>query len=220
MATIESIQKAYVDFVLTEGEQPKSVYIFAKKNKMPEEEFYKFFGSFEAIEQNIWTGFAVKTIAEIKTQEVWSQYTAREKALSFFYSFFELLKSSRSFVVYSIKKQPKTFSTPQIFQGIKDVFENFCNDLIVEGIESDELSDRKFFTNRYKDALWVQLVFVLNFWVNDMSTGFEKTDEAIAKGVTVTFDLFQRSPIDNLFEYGKFLAKNGGIKEKMGFGNN
>ena len=220
MATIESIQKAYIDFVLTEGGQPKSVYSFAKKNKMPEEEFYKFFGSFEAIEQNIWTGFAVKTIAEIKTQEVWLQYTAREKALSFFYSFFELLKSSRSFVVYSIKKQPKTFSTPQIFQGIKDVFENFCNDLIVEGIESDELSDRKFFTNRYKDALWVQLVFVLNFWVNDMSTGFEKTDEAIEKGVNVTFDLFQRSPIDNLFEYGKFLAKNGGIKEKMGFGNN
>jgi hypothetical protein len=220
MASIESIQKAYIDFVLTEGEQPKSVYIFAKKNKMPEEEFYRFFGSFEAIEQNLWTAFALKTITEIKTQEVWGQYTAREKALSFFYSFFELLKSSRSFVVYCIKKQPKTFSTPQIFVGIKDVFENFCNDLIVEGIESNELSDRKFFTNRYKDALWVQLVFVLNFWINDNSTGFEKTDEAIEKGINVTFDLFQRSPIDNLFEYGKFLAKNGGIKEKMGFGNN
>jgi len=220
MATIESIQKAYIDFVLTEGEQPKSVYIFAKKNKMAEEEFYRFFGSFDAVEQNLWTGFAVKTITEIKTQEVWSQYSAREKALSFFYSFFELLKSSRSFAVYCIKKQPKTFATPQIFQGIKDVFENFCNDLIVEGIESNELSERKFFTNRYKDALWVQLVFILNFWINDNSAGFEKTDEAIEKGINVTFDLFQRSPIDNLFEYGKFLAKNGGIKEKMGFGNN
>jgi hypothetical protein len=64
MATIESIQKAYIDFVLTEGQQPKSVYIFAKKNKMAEEEFYQFFGSFNAIEQNIWTGFALKTIAE------------------------------------------------------------------------------------------------------------------------------------------------------------
>ena len=220
MATIESIQKAYIDYVLTEGEQPKSVYLFAKKNKMPEEEFYRFFGSFDAIEQNIWTAFAVKTIAEIKTQEIWGQYSAREKALSFFYSFFELLKSSRSFVVYSVKKQPKSFSTPQIFSGIKDVFEDFCNDLILEGIESDELSDRKFFTNRYKDALWVQMVFVLNFWINDTSAGFEKTDEAIEKGINVTFDLFQRSPIDNLFEYGKFLAKNGGIKEKMGFGNN
>ena len=146
MATIESIEKAYINFVLTEGEQPKSVYVFAKKNKMPEEEFYRFFASFDAIEQHIWTNFAVKTIAEIKTQEIWPQYTAREKALSFFYAFFELLKSSRSFVVYSVKKQPKTFSTPQIFQGIKDVFENFCNDLIVEGIESNELSERKFFT--------------------------------------------------------------------------
>jgi hypothetical protein len=187
---------------------------------MTEEEFYRFFGSFDAIEQNIWTGFAVKTTAEIKTQEVWSQYSAREKALSFFYSFFELVKSSRSFVVYSVKKQPKTFTTPQIFTGIKDTFESFCNDLIVEGLESNELSERKFFSNRYKDALWVQLVFVLNFWINDNSTGFEKTDEAIEKGINVTFDLFQRSPIDNLFEYGKFLAKNGGIKEKMGFGSN
>jgi hypothetical protein len=220
MATIESIQKAYIDFVLTEGQQPKSVYIFAKKNKMAEEEFYQFFGSFNAIEQNIWTGFALKTIAEIKTQEVWSQYSAREKALSFFYSFFELIKSSRSFVVYSIKKQPKSFSTPQTFTGIKDVFESFFNDLIVEGLESNELSERKFFSNRYKDALWVQLVFVLNFWINDNSTGFEKTDEAIERGINVTFDLFQRSPIDDLLAYGKFLAKNGGLKAKMGFGSN
>jgi hypothetical protein len=220
MATIEGIQKAYIDFVLTEGQQPKSVYVFAKKNKMTEEEFYKFFSSFEAIEQNIWSGFASKTLAEIKTQEVWGQYSSREKALSYFYSFFELLKSNRSFAVYSVKKLPKSFSTPRVFENLKDIFENFCNDLIVEGIESDELSDRKFFTNRYKDALWVQFVFVLNFWVNDISNGFEKTDEAIEKGINVTFDLFQRSPIDNLFEYGKFLAKHGGLKEKMSFGNN
>ena len=217
MATIESIQKAYIDYVLTEGHQPKSVYVFAKKNKMAEEEFYKFFGSFDAIEQNLWTGFAIRTITEIKTQEVWGQYSAREKALSFFYSFFELLKSSRSFVVYSIRKQPKSFSTPVTFTGLKDEFEIFCNDIIVEGLESNELSERKFFSNRYKDALWVQLVFVLNFWINDNSAGFEKTDEAIEKGINVTFDLFQRSPIDNLFEYGKFLVQNGGIKDKMGF---
>lgn len=220
MATIESIQKAYIDYVLTEGHQPKSVYVFAKKNKMSEAEFYQFFGSFDAIEQHLWTNFAVRTIAEIKTQEVWGQYSAREKALSFFYSFFELLKSSRSFVVYSIRKQPKSFTTPITFTGIKDVFESFCSDLITEGLESNELSERKFFSNRYKDALWVQLVFILNFWINDSSASFEKTDEAIEKGINVTFDLFQRSPIDNLLEYGKFLVRHGSIKENMGFGSN
>lgn len=219
MATTESIQKAYIDYVLTEGEQPKSVYLFAKKNKMPEEEFYHYFGSFDAIEQYIWADLAKRTLAEIRTQEVWAQYAAREKALSFFYAFFELLKGSRSFAVYSVKKQPKGFTTPVIFSELKTVFENFADEILKEGIESTELSDRKFFSKRYKDALWIQFGFVLHFWINDNSAGFEKTDEAIEKGVNVTFDLFQRSPIDNLFEYGKFLAQNGGLKETMGFGN-
>jgi hypothetical protein len=217
MATIESIQNAYIDYVLTEGAQPKSVYIFAKQNEMTEAEFYQFFGSFEAVEQNIWAEFARKTLTEIRGQEVWGGYSAREKALSFFYGFFELIKNSRSFAIYTINKQPKGFTTPRVFEQLKDLYENFADEILKEGLESSELSDRKFFSKRYKDALWVQFVFVLNFWVNDNSAGFEKTDEAIEKGVNVTFDLFQRSPIDNLFEYGKFLVKNGGIKDKMGF---
>jgi hypothetical protein len=218
MATIESIQKAYIDYVLTEGAEPKSVYIFAKKNKMTEAEFYNYFGSFKALEQNIWADAAKKTLTEIKGQEVWAEYTSREKALSFFYAFFELLKQQRSFAVYSVNKQPRTISTPPVFAELQEIFENFSNEILNEGLESGELSDRKFFSKRYKDALWVQLGFVLHFWINDNSTGFEKTDEAIEKGINVTFDLFQRSPIDNLFEYGKFLAKNGGFKERMGFG--
>src|SRR6195952_2218278 len=138
MATIESIQNAYIDYVLTEGEQPKSVYVFAKKNEMTEEEFYRFFGSFEAVEQNIWADIARTTIIEIKTQEVWLQYSSREKALSFFYSFFELLKSSRSFAVYSVKKQPRGFTTPMVFDGLKAAFDNFADEIIKEGLESTE----------------------------------------------------------------------------------
>ncbi|MBK0380504.1 TetR family transcriptional regulator C-terminal domain-containing protein [Mucilaginibacter segetis] len=216
MATIQSIQKAYIDHVLTQGEQPKSVYVFAKKNKMTEEDFYQFFGSFDAVEQTVWADITKTTIAEIKTQEIWMQYSAREKALSFFYSFFELLKRNRSFAIYSIKKH-SGLGTPKVLYTTKDIFEEFAAEILNEGIESGEISDRKFFAKRYKDALWIQFGFVLNFWINDNSAAFEQTDEAIEKGVNVTFDLFQRSPIDNLFEYGKFLAKNGGIKEKMGF---
>ncbi|TWR27612.1 TetR/AcrR family transcriptional regulator [Mucilaginibacter pallidiroseus] len=217
MTSTESIQIAYIDFVLTEGEQPKSVYIFAKKNAMPEDEFYRYFGSFDAVEQSIWKDLATKTITEIKIQEVWGQYSAREKALSFFYSFFELLKSNRSFAGYSLKNHARTLGSPKVLEGLREVFENFAQEILNEGIETTEISDRKFFSKRYKDALWIQFGFVLNFWINDGSAGFEKTDEAIEKGVNVTFDLFQRSPIDNLFDYGKFLAKNSGFAEKVKF---
>jgi len=105
---------------------------------------------------------------------------------------------------------------PAILSGVKPIFENFAEELINEGLESGELAERRFLSKRYKDALWLQFGFILNFWVGDDSIGFEKTDEAIEKGINVTFDLFQHSPIDNLLEYGKFLSRNGKFKEKMG----
>jgi hypothetical protein len=211
MATKEKIQTAYIDYVLTEGKKPNSVFSFAKKNKFPEEEFYKYFSSFDAIELQVWSSLFITTISEVKAQEIWKTYSVREKALSFFYTFFELLKSKRSFVTYSMGNFKKGLHTPNQLKESKEVFEDFSKELINEGLESGEINERKFISNKYKDALWLQLAFLLNFWIKDNSAGFEKTDEAIEKGINVTFDLFQRSPIDNLLDYGKFLAQNAGF---------
>lgn len=212
----EQIKKAYIDYVLTHGESPKSVYNFTKKLKMPEAEFYEMYGSFNAIEKAIWEELTLAALAQIREQEVWGQYSSREKMLSFFYSYLELLKTQRSFIIYTLKKQPRRLSAPDVLSGVKNIFQNFAEEIINEGLENKELADRKFLSKRYKDALWIQFAFVMNFWANDDSADFEKTDEAIEKGINVTFDLFQRSPIDNLFEYGKFLSRNGKFREKMG----
>ena len=217
MATSDGIKQAYIDYVLTRGERPQSVYVFAKKQKISEAYFYEFFASFDALEQNIWAEIGLKVIGEIKAQAVWAEYSAREKALSFFYGFFELLRASRSFALYSLKHAPKGLTTPRVFEKLKEVFLTFSDEILAEGLDTGELKDRKFFTKRYKDALWAQFGFVLNFWMRDDSANFEKTDEAIEKGLNVTFDLFERSPIDNLFEYGKFIAQNSDAKEFFKF---
>lgn len=212
METRERLKEAYINYVLLNGAQPKSVFVFAKENDLAEEEFYRYFATFESIERVVWKDLFLTAVTEVKAQEVWLQYSSREKALSLFYSFFELLKSNRSFVAYSFKAAPKVVGSPDVLRELKGEFEKFSAEILLEGIESGELMDRAFISKRYKDALWVQFGFVLNFWLKDSSAGFEKTDEAIEKGLNVTFDLFQRSPLDNLFEYGKFLAKNSGIK--------
>lgn len=217
MATAQQIRKAYLDYVLTNNEKPKSVYVFVKKLKITEADFYQFFSSFESIEKTIWFELTFETINKIKEQEVWLQYTAREKMLSFFYSYLENLKNERSFVIYSLKNHRGKFSTPDVLAGVKPVFENFAQEIIDEGLDSGELAERRFLSKRYKDALWIQFAFIVNFWINDDSEGFEKSDEAIEKGINVTFDLFQHSPIDNLLEYGKFLSRNGKFSDKMGF---
>jgi len=216
MANFEEIKKSYIDYVLTHGEAPKSVYNFAKKLKISETDFYEFYSSFAAIEKAVWEDLTLTALAQIREQEIWPKYSSREKMLSFFFSYLELLKTQRSFIKYTLKKQPKRLTTPDVLSGVKPIFENFAEEIINEGLDSGELADRKFLSKRYKNALWIQFAFIINFWIDDDSTGFEKTDEAIEKGINVTFDLFQRSPIDNLFEYGKFLSRNGKFREKMG----
>lgn len=212
----DQIADSYIDYVLTNNKPPNSVYVFSKSLDIPETEFYNYFASFEAIESAAWEALASETITLSSTQDIWSQYSAREKMLSFFYSYIELLKSRRSFIVYSLKHYCNKLSTPSVLSSTRILFEEFSEQVIQEGLETGELADRKLFTKRYKDALWIQFKFILNFWIEDNSAEFEKTDEAIEKGINVTFDLFQRSPIDNLFEYGKFLTQNSRIKEKMG----
>ncbi|MES2828583.1 MAG: TetR family transcriptional regulator C-terminal domain-containing protein [Bacteroidota bacterium] len=217
MATAEQIKTGYINYVLNNDEQPKSVFSFAKKLKMQEEDFYNFYASFDSIEKIIWTDLTIETIDTLQNQEVWNQYTSREKILSFFYSYVEVLKKQRSFVLFSLKSKGFSISTPPILSGVKVIFENFATEIINNGIEAGELAERKFLSKRYKDALWLQFAFIVKFWIGDDSPGFEKTDEAIEKGINVTFDLFQHSPIDNLIDYGKFLSRNGGFGEKMRF---
>jgi len=217
MNTVEEIQNAYIDYVLTKGMKPASVYVFAKENNISEEDFYNLYSSFEGIEDSVWTELCKRAMTEVQNQEIWEQYSSREKTLAFFYALIELLKSKRSFVLYSLKQSGQTIGTPSILKGVKTLFEGFASGLIEQGIESGELANRRFLTSKYKDALWIQFGVILNFWVKDNSPGFEKTDEAIEKGINVTFDLFGKSPLDSLFDYGKFMMNNGGMKPNVKF---
>ena len=66
MASASLIKKAYIDFVLTHDEKPKSVYSFTKKLKITEADFYTFYASFESIEKTIWVELLSETISEIE----------------------------------------------------------------------------------------------------------------------------------------------------------
>jgi len=204
------IVESYIDYVLTHGEKPKSVYAFTKANKMKETDFYDHFSSFEHLEEGIWLLDLKTAIEKVKAQEVWAQYSIREKLLSFFYTYIEVLRAHRSFVsfAYQTENSMRSLTTSKIPKDVKRHFYEFCNELIAEGLETGEIKDRKQLNDRYKDAIWLQFGFILNFWIKDSSKGFEKTDQAIEKGVNVTFDLITRNPLDNLIDYGKFLTQN------------
>ncbi|AKD55657.1 TetR/AcrR family transcriptional regulator [Spirosoma radiotolerans] len=217
MEMLEKIRKAYTEYVLENGKQPTSVFQFAKKLKIAEADFYNHYTSFDAIEADIWLAFFTDAKTTVEADETYQGYSVREKLLAFYYTWIELLKAQRSFVVYSfgrLKDQSKGKGirslTPKvpILNPFKDEFFDYARDLLAEGRESKEVEPRPFVTDRYPDALWGQTLYLLDFWIRDVSKNFEKTDSAIEKSVNTAFDLIGRSPLDTLFDFAKFMYQN------------
>jgi hypothetical protein len=107
------------------------------------------------------------------------------------------------------KYSDKRFNTtsPELYL-LKKSFKEFGSELIREGRATEEVVNRPFITDRYTDGLWLQVIFVLNFWIKDPSKSFEQTDVAIEKAVNTSFDLLGRTPLDSVFDFAKFLFQS------------
>ena len=115
----------YMEFVLEHNHHPKSVFSFAKEHNFEEADFYKFFGSFEAIEQSIFGEFFNNTIKMLAKSEEYPNYDARNKLLSFYFTFFELLTANRSYVVYALRGNESVLKLTSL-KLLKDLKQDFC----------------------------------------------------------------------------------------------
>ena len=212
MTKSEKIRKAYIEFMLENGKQPESVYAFAKKLKIKEEEFYEEYNSFVQLENGIWKGFFEEAKTITVSEEIYNSYSVREKILAFYFTWIEVLKRNRSFVLKAVEglEKPIFRKKNMQFSDFKNAHYDFINDLLLEARETQEVENRQIpqLMKSYPDLFWAKTLFILDFWVNDVSKGFEKTDTAIEKIVNTAFDWLGKSPLDSLFDLGKFLFQN------------
>ncbi|WP_337045184.1 TetR family transcriptional regulator C-terminal domain-containing protein [Emticicia sp. 17c] len=210
--TKDKIKQAYIEYILEKGTQPESVYAFCKKLKIKEPDFYEEFSSFPQIESEVWKGFCTDAIVSAQKEEVYADYSVREKLLAFFYTWIEILKQNRSFILkaYETLQKPVYAKRNTQLADFKTVFYSYINELLLEARETKEVEQRPIpqLTQRYPDLFWAKALFILDFWINDTSKSFEKTDTMIEKSVNTAFDLLGRSPLDSLFDLGKFLFQN------------
>ncbi len=205
---LSKILGAYKQHVLEHGKDPASVYKFAQDLKIKETVFYNHFNSFKAVKQVIWKGFITETMTALHAEEAFIEYSAREKLLAFYFTLVEVLKENRSYALLDLQHMKKPKITPDFLKEFKKHFIQFVNDILLQAKETDEVVDRPFVGDRYAEGLWIQALFVLQFWTKDESIGFDKTDAAIEKAVHVSFDLMGKSPIDSVLDFAKFLYQN------------
>jgi len=98
--------------------------------------------------------------------------------------------------------------TPGYLKGFKESFEKFFENILNQGKSKGEVATRPYLDKRYPQLFWLHLGFILIFWKEDDSAGFEKTDAAIEKSVNLAFDLIGKGAVDAAIDFGKFLYQN------------
>lgn len=202
----------YMEFVLENNHQPKSVFSFAKENNFEESDFYKYYGSFEAIEQSIFSEFFHNTVKVLAKSEDYENFDARNKLLSFYFTFFEILTANRSYVVYALEKAKKDIKNLKALKHLKSDYTTFVKNLNIEQIDLKQEQLEKIRDKSRQESSWLNLLLTMKFWLDDTSPSFEKTDIFIEKSINAGFDLMDIKPLKSIIDFGKFI-----LKEKVNF---
>lgn len=201
----ETLLAAYVQHVLREGKEPPSVFRFCEDQQITEDQFYRFFSGFPAMETGFWVQQFDRVAALLKDSPEFRAYTVREKIAAFFFTWIEQARSNRSFVLLRAKDWMKPLNRDRGRAVLEDRVRNWMSDRIREGMETGEIQHRPIVDTGYNRLLALQFFFVFDFWIRDQSPDFEDTDALIEKSMQVVFDLLQQNTLDKTVDLAKFL---------------
>lgn len=205
--TVEALISMYMDYVLEHEAMPKSIYKFCKVSKIKEEDFYLFYGSLDSLQKGIWEQFFKNTVQVMEKNEAYEGFSNKDKMLTFFFTFFEILSLNRSYVLFVLDLEKNAMKNMGQLKGLRKHIKHFAKDLIEDGNAAKNLRITKHNPQLFSEGAWLQFMFILRFWMKDDSARFEKTDMAIEKSVNTIFDVFDNTPLENILDFGKFLYK-------------
>ena len=203
--TKDKILQEYMEFVLHHSEKNNTVYAFSKHLNIEEATFYSYFNGLKSIEIYFFEALAQHTISTLHQSQEYQNYDAREKLLSFYYTFFENLKANRSFVLYALHEDLWNLKKAQKLKSLRITFKEFFDQIHIDLLDFKNKEINKIQQKGIAEAAWIQLLGTLQFWLKDNSLNFEQTDIFIEKSVNTSFDLFSPQPIRSAIDFGKFL---------------
>lgn len=193
---------AYMQLILESEKSPASIFKFCKDINISENQFYEYFGSFENLQKGIWDEFIHQALSVISKSKEYQSFNKREKLLTFYFTFFEILTLNRSYILLTLKGP---LDIPQLTL-LRNSFQEYISTL--SELKTEEEEPIKHYSSKAVEELaWAQFLVILRFWIKDDSAKFEKTDVMIEKTINTTFDVVDTTPINSVIDYAKFLFK-------------
>lgn len=197
----------YSDYCLMHGTRPVSVYKFARENGFEEADFYKFFTSFDMLEHHYFTEMFNYTLEMLHQSPAYPAYDGPQKLSAFYFTFFELATANRSFITYMMEEGNSGLRNLLKLKELRREFTKYAEAVLEKPFTTEHKRADKLQGDALREAAWMQFLSVFKFWLKDTSPGFEKTDIFIEKSVKASSDLVYNTPLQSLFDLGKFLWK-------------
>lgn len=206
--SVDSIRALFKQYMLEHGHKPENMHLFAKYMNCEEIDIYSYFGSFDAIVRDIWRTMMADTLDEVRQDPSFEASGAKDKLLTFYFSHLENLKRNRSFILLSYALRKPLAGYPDALKQYREEFSAFAREIVSQGIEEGDIADITYLSDQYYNALWIQLLFVLNYWIKDESPDFEKTDAIVEKAVKASFDFAGGHSFSSIIDFGKHIFQN------------
>ncbi len=207
--TIETLTK-YMEYCQSTSSEDISIEGFYEDADIETSNFYQTYDSLLDIEADIWDYMMRDAIHTVLSDEQFVRFETKEQLLSLLYTFFENLTLNRSYFVVHLGRRYTFKEKRVVYKKMKEIFQQFISEHISRsslstlGIDQVEIIST-YWDKGQKEAFWIQVVCLIEFWRKDQSEAQEKTDIAIEKSVKAAMDLIEVAPIKSLMDLGKFL---------------
>jgi len=197
----------FMEYVEEHNKYPNSVTDFVKDNNFDESLFYEHFSSFKEVKSAIFRIFFDNTYAVLEQSEDYASFDTRNKVLTFYYTFFENLTVNRGYVEFALSCKKHKLKSFKTLRELRKSFKKYIGGLEFDTIDFKEPRLEKIQQKGIQESAWMQLLITIQFWLNDSSPDFEKTDIFIEKSIKASFDLMDTTAIKSLIDFGKFIFK-------------
>ena len=200
----QSILDNYIAQLQKTGKAHISVHSLCLDLKIGEKEFYGEFPSLSAVEKHFWKEWIERIIDAVSSGKEWGAFSAKEQYLAFLFAFAGEALEHRSLLEQRFANLTLLCS-PDTLDGLKSSFKDFASGIIARGMESGEIAHRGPLGNVYPEVLYIHWRSVLEYFLKDESTRFERTDAFIEKTVELAFDLLRTQAVDSAADLIRFL---------------
>lgn len=202
-----NLVKSYMDYVAEHGKRPATVFSFCKAHKIEEADFYKEYASFDSLEKETFHHLFKGTVEQIESEEVYLEYSARERFLAFSFTLIEEMKKNLTYYRqvlkhYDVKESLKS----PIVKAVKHQ-KDFFEKILQHGTDTGEITERQFLNKALVKSFEGQTLLIVSYFLKDDSQAFSDTDKFIEKSVRLHFDTLENTVIDSAIDLAKFLGR-------------